>query len=434
MTAVCGGGTSEAKPGFNQTVIVTGAIVEGSLVISGLEAIAALISPFLAGTVYDLTTFCNVDPPADPGLTTQDLLDLTNWRDPSRSIPALGKLRTWFESWYWYDVCRCTSTPQPTAPTPSNPGNVVSTNPGLPVSSSPCWNVTRQFVTVASPNNTTTENADLSTLMLPNLAPSLPNGTFSPGTPLAVTLYTIPTGARDITFTISSVPDITNSSTFAEAFLYFFDSTGLLLHVANSQISETLLEPQLITGGTHPNTAHWPGSVPTNAVYWAVQFSSQNTVSTTITLTLQFSCAAGASLDTQPCCPPDPSIDTRLQQIYGLLQSIYQGLPTPVHSYADGTAHAGLSGNGTVTLVGAPLAIRVNITTDSPALGLGAGNPTYLFDRGFIVPVVNNAPIRGESRLVYNPQMFPLPALTEQIGYSLHPGIVATVTELVAGP
>ena len=121
-------------------------------------------------------------------------------------------------------------------------------------------------------------------------------------------------------------------------------------------------------------------------------------------------------------------------QIIGYLQSIFQSLPSPLSSYATGTVHAGLSGNGHIPLAGDALAALVNITTDPATLGADVGDPTFLFDRGYITPIINFGPVRGETRLVHNPQVYVLPALTEQIGYSLHPGVTISITELLRGP
>lgn len=209
----------------------------------------------------------------------------------------------------------------------------------------------------------------------------------------------------------------------SDAYLFFYTS-------AHAYISN----PHIANNSNHPFTANF--AVPSNAAFWAI-WTNDNVANSPAVLSgeLKFFCSSQpqGSLNTS-CCPPDPSLTALLQQLQSMVEAIYQAVGVPLHSYADGTAHTGLSGGGTVTLSEAAIAVRVNLTTDPASLGQAAGDPTFLYDRGFVVPIVNSAPIRNDVRLVYNPQMYLLPELTEQIGYYFHPGVVATVTELTAGP
>ena len=155
MTAICGGGASELKPGYGTATVVTMAAIEAALTFLS-EGTALILAPAIAGATWDLTQVCSTDPPADPGLTAQDALDILNFADPSVSLPAVAKARQWFLSWYWYIVCQCSTISTPAPPTPSNPGDVGSTNPGLP--SGPavaCWqaSVTVDHVLPTEPGN-----------------------------------------------------------------------------------------------------------------------------------------------------------------------------------------------------------------------------------------------------------------------------------------
>jgi hypothetical protein len=183
-------------------------------------------------------------------------------------------------------------------------------------------------------------------------------------------------------------------------------------------------------------------AIPANAVYWNAYtisgFGGPGVVQSgtwTIDYELKFYCTgASPSTPAAPCCPPDPILLAKLTQIANQLDLIYSGLSSSPNSYAESTVHAGLSGNGRVTLSQSCLAVKVAITTDIASGGVDIGDPNYLFDRGYIVPITAEAPIAGDSRLVYNPQLTPLPILTEQIGYSLHPGVVISITEIIRGP
>lgn len=63
MTVKCGGGTSAAKPGFDQVVVGAG------LITAGLGVIAPWLLPvgvLLDAFVYDVATECPTDPPPLP--------------------------------------------------------------------------------------------------------------------------------------------------------------------------------------------------------------------------------------------------------------------------------------------------------------------------------------------------------------------------------
>jgi hypothetical protein len=136
----------------------------------------------------------------------------------------------------------------------------------------------------------------------------------------------------------------------------------------------------------------------------------------------------------QPCCPPDPTQAAMLAQILQQLQLVYASLPSHPNSYAEASAHAGLTGDGSIVLVDDAIAIKVAITTDISWGGVAAGDPPFLFDRGYITPFNSEGPIYASNRLTFNPQVFLLPTLTDSIGYSLPPGEIITITELTAGP
>jgi hypothetical protein len=417
MTTLCGGGSSASKPGFNANVVLTGAAIEAALVLFGVPEVAAILGPIIGPTVFELTTFCATDPPPDPVLTGADILAATNFTDPGAAITAQNRIRQWFESRYWYQVCECTSTTTPTAPAPSNPGPI-STNPGIPTATTgaQCWNATQDWV-YSGPFLLKQDN-----VLLWNDGQSIHNNS----------------GARDLMvpppaqtrFTGTYNPSGASQSDNVFIQIDWFDSGGSVIRTDK-------------TGLTDSPPKHLSRSLtvtpPSGAV--RVQYGAGSTgfpgTSPTGSITLQVEVWCDGQSPTNPnapCCPPDPNVERQLDQIYGLLVAIFQSLPAPITSYADGTAHTGLTGNGTLTLVDSPLAIRINITTDNAHLGVDDGSPDFLFSRGYLVPIVNSAPIRGEARLVYNPQMMPLPALTEQVGYSLAPGVTVSVTELTAGP
>lgn len=122
------------------------------------------------------------------------------------------------------------------------------------------------------------------------------------------------------------------------------------------------------------------------------------------------------------------------QTLQYLLQLQSSQQPGQIHSLGEFTVHSALTGDGVILLDTRSIGVKVTITTDVPALGSSDGDPVYLFDRGFIVPFNSEGPVREFTRFVYNPQVYLLPLLTTQVGYHFASGLIATITELTAGP
>lgn len=417
MTALCGGGPSQAIPGFNQTVVTTAAAIEGALILFGFPEVAAILGPIIAPAVYDLTTFCTTDPPADPGLTNADLRASYNWTSPLDALAAQAKIRQWFLSRYWYQVCECSSVATPAPPALSNPGTI-STNPGLPTapSGAKCWDGT-QIWPYNPPFQVILDNVLL----------------WADGEPLhnnSGVRYMMKPLPTQVKWTATYNPSGATPADNVFIQVDWSDIAGHVIRTDKTGITDS--PPKLLTRSL---TMAPPAGTD------HVQFGAGTTGAAggsptgSITVRAEVWCdGQSPSTPASPCCPPDPIVEQKLSRLEALVTAIYQSLPAPLHSYSSGTAHVGLSGHGTITLSAAALGVRVDITSDPVTLGSELGSPMYLPGRGYIVPIVNAAPIRSEMHLVYNPQTFQLPTLTEQIGYSLHPGVVVTITELMRGP
>ena len=193
MTALCGGGASGPKPGYNDVVYVGGAAIEALLTGLGMPEAAIVLGPLLAGASFELSTFCATDPPSDPGLTAADITDALNFNDVALSVPAIAKIAQWFGSRYWYDLCTCSTTTTPSPPALSNPGPI-STNPGLPGATvGPC------FVTHAAPAwapsgaNVTT---DITASVLPATGTAISRSSAAGG--ISSTVLALPIPARHV--------------------------------------------------------------------------------------------------------------------------------------------------------------------------------------------------------------------------------------------
>lgn len=406
---VCSSG-SAPKPTF------TGATVAFSLgslaaLLNNITTIWAVpFAGYLGVLTYDATLLCGSDPPPMPVISASDVLALLTLDNVAAHLAAVTKFSDLVANVLWPQMCQCISG-SPSLPTfPAAPSPLPLVNPPAltpTVYTTPCI---EQQNTVSTP--------------LFGAYNILPNGG---------TFGSVDTGGHSIAV------DPTQSIGYKLTLFYdTTDPTGTPNGVA-VLTSETAAGGARHTEQTlvvhHGNTSTVAGTLQAGAVdvVLANDLTGGSGITTSWKADLELFCGSQAQPLT-PCCPPDPTLQAELDQVLQYVQLIYQSLPSAPSSYADATAHVGLTGNGTLTLADAPLAVRVNITTDASTLGVEAGSPEYLFDRGYIVPVVNSAPIRGETRLVYNPQLYLLPALTEQLGYSLASGLVVTITELVAGP
>jgi len=424
MTAACGGGTSQAKSWVPPVAWIGGeSLVATAATALGLSATWPALLAYAAGQTIQSTTFCASDPPAMQALTPDDVIGIITGAGPGQ-FTGPQKLNNIILNGIWSVFCECASQAVPSlpAPPPYPPGGAVINPPGLPQQTqSPCWNTTiaprYQFA------NTGCRLIDITQQLLPAAASS-PTSVVATGCP-APHGFVIPTGIHNITFSAKATDG--NGASFTQ--VGFWDAAG------TSTGGTNILLP---AGGGAGLPFNVP--VPPNSVGWSAWLSNDTNQPTqvgqfaTATIQLAFFCSgqsSGAPLT--PCCPPDPNLDAKLQIIIDLANEILQGLPTALSSLSDGTAHTGLTGNGTITLVGKALAIRVNVTSGTPPGGVAPGTPNYYFNMGFITPLIEGTPQRG-SRLVFLTQFYSLPQLTDQIGFTLGGGVTCTITELVRGP
>src|SRR5215471_583927 len=102
------------------------------------------------------------------------------------------------------------------------------------------------------------------------------------------------------------------------------------------------------------------------------------------TLQCNFSTTATTS-PTNPggACCVDPTTLNALNDIYSLLQFVYNGLPLSLNSFAESTVHSGVTGTGSFGISGGAVAIKVELTTIPSFIGQELGTPTFYFDCGF---------------------------------------------------
>jgi len=129
MTALCGGGTSSAAPGFGLSVSVGTSVIAGAL-----NNVPTPLAIALAGVLgvmnFELNTYCTTDPPAMPVFTAQDYVDALNTFDTVANIAAINKFRDALGNLFWPTFCKCDSVATPAPPSlPAPPSNLPVVNP-----------------------------------------------------------------------------------------------------------------------------------------------------------------------------------------------------------------------------------------------------------------------------------------------------------------
>jgi len=107
----------------------------------------------------------------------------------------------------------------------------------------------------------------------------------------------------------------------------------------------------------------------------------------------------------------------------------------PFPTTLGGTAFAGLTDTGSIALDPGTVGVRVDVTTLPPQLGVEFGSPDVVFDVGWLNWARADGVIHREWVQAASTLSFPTAAaLCDTVHFSLHPGVIATLTCLVANP
>lgn len=396
MTALCGGGTSGPKPGVAELILYDAGGIANLMLRTG-NFWLAIAAPLVGVLAYEALNFCGGDPPQLPVFTQAEAQALNQIIVGPDLTSALAKYKDTVLYNLWFDYCQCTSAPQPkiTQAMPQPAGLQIISQSNACKTDAP-WEPIGQ--------------------------PWASDGTLST---FAGFQGDIAPGATAIIWSGTSTPVAGGGWAPGPLNLQFTTAADQLVpgyEVGNAPIATLpVLGPFQIQLDV-PQTG--------TAAKFNVSYQPQAGPGAVNQIHAQLDSLCGAA--SGDCCPPDPMVAAQLQKILDQLQQLLAG-SAGQGTYKESNIHNGLSGSGRVSLGLGTVAVRVDITTDNPSLPVLPGNPPYLWDRGFIVPLAAEGPIRRQTRLTYNPQLYPLPPQAEQVGYQLGAGIVATVTELVIG-
>jgi hypothetical protein len=369
----------------------------------------------LAAITVDISQLCNTDPPADPGITSTDWLNMQNPADFINYIASAAKFYQLFKRYLWWQACECVTTPTPQSPTPpSAPANLPAINPwGGSIVGATCWDASA--TTHPKTDGTYTNFLD----WLPPITQSSDIGS---GNRQSGAL-----GWKRVVWTNKWNTDGTHWTTgYAQIAWYNAGGTIDRTDVANN-----------VAMGATSILDVIPPSTSTQALFFLggnfPRVGADSVVTASVTTHLQVACVGEVIGGVPaPCCPPDPILSGQLTQLMGMVTLIQRQLAP--FAYVPGAAHAGLSGSGHFAVQGL-LGAKVTFTTLPDALGQSGNLPVEIFDAGYLTW---NTPdgYPQSVRLDHNPYLS-LPArcsVFTDLAYDLHASIVATITELKREP
>lgn len=391
---ICPGGLTQAKSGVAAFVNLGSS---GASLLAAIPRLSLLAPIAYALTGVSLTTsvLCGSEPPGFPTFTQDEVNDLlnNNFFDLSYAS-AVGKLKDMLATIAWYQLCECQSGGAVTIPTPPvQPTPPLTVPTDIPNTSVVCVGPTTRTDTFAGfPSVKTSANF---------VAMPLPAS--------AVQVH--------IKVTTSNNGGGVTSSITGHVFKYTPTNAG-----------ETLLDTFTIPiPGVYE--AYYPVD-PTKPVFH-YDLNPANNPSPGDTFAVLGEAFCGGSVAPGPlsCCPPDPLLVAKLDNIQALVTLLQRQLAP--FAYVPGAVHTGLSGNGVLSVQGL-LGAKIHITTDPTTLGVEGTSPPILFDRGFIT--WGTADGYPQSERLERTSQLSLPARASaftDLAYDLHPGVIVTITELV---
>lgn len=412
LALACSGQPGQMRPGVAPVITVGGIALSGLLTAIGFPEAIPIIELAAGGLQWDVSLTCGSPDPGDPGLTTQDFLDLVDTSDILRSGAAGLKIHTWLQHMLWPTWCMCADG---TSPGPSTTGALPRSgvNTGLPQGPTgvTCWDSEGLFGIAVPALQTYFNSLGPRTSDIP--------GSYPPGQQAQHYPSPLPTLVR-ATVTARGLTGAQNWSFDVQS----LDSAGA------PTTGGSIFSPSINGDGTYTGSMTPVSATDIGYRFFAQQLATYSP-SVTFDAHLEFFCGTNTpSTPVVPCCPADPALDARLRRIEDLETVIIKLIGQGLRSHIDGTRHRNLTGAGSVVLVDSVDAIRVEITSDLTGHRVNPGVPSYFFSLGFITSIAAESPLKGW-RLVYASQTYPIVSYADSIGYTLTPGVSIDLIELL---
>jgi hypothetical protein len=423
LTAICGGATSSAKPGWDRVIYVTPFLL-GALLNNVPTRIALTLAGAVGSLSFDLNQFCPNDPPDMPTITVDDVAAILNPAVIDQFIPARQKFQDWLTHLLWIQACQCNAGPQPAAPSvPTAIANFdanPATGPAVGYGGH-CLDVQARGVDYSgvTPLHDATGHANYYALTQFLLAPNGPSLSVDNTGLRLIPTFRVPANVQSFTLQVHAYGPAPNDQSI---FVEFWNASGVRVANAGANIAA-------------PNTNYTitGNNLTSSALYCAVYIVQQDAEAaiciTDLELTFDGPCGSPA---TMPCCPPDESLNAQIAQILGYVQLIQrQNAP---FGYIRSTSHEALSGDGHIDVQGL-LGCIVQLDTIPSQVGSTDGDELAYHGVGWINWVSPDGALPREW-ISASPQIS-LPRAAGQyarISYSFSPGVVAHIVELVREP
>lgn len=404
MTAICGGGTSSARPGV-EDVVQVGAYAISALLSEVPIGWAARLAGYIGLVSIDVPSFCSTDPPTLPTITADDIgALLAPLANPAGFLTARQKMQDLVEIYIWNKLCKCDSGATPTIPSPpAEPTGSPQLNPPyLPTATAnPC-------LTVENTAHATASSGGTYVMFI---------GTGAQGSATGA----IPLPANATRLEVDwDVVGIAGQA-------YQIDYEG---YNAAGSFTDALTSTAW-TGSHSERKVH---TIPAGVTQFKFGWAATGTgVPADFHVRATFFC--GGATSTTPVgapCVVDPISQQLLETILRNVELLQRQLIP--FAFITGASHS-ISGSGEIALSHPIVGIDLQVTAIPSSYGQMDGDPITYFDLGFINIAAGDA--WSDQRVVGNDRVLWLPRAMSSattIGYSLAPGVTATLVELEREP
>jgi hypothetical protein len=408
---VCTGG-SQVKPNVPASMLVTWEFMASVLPpdLAVLRPFLPYLKPIVVPIVAD---FCAADPPGNPDLTTLVFAAVFAGGEVGAAFLVAAAMEQLLLNYLWYQACECSAMTTPAPPSAPALPALPTLNPPVvvqPPAVAPCATYGPGSAHLPANGN--------SCMLIPQTAVgTLGSATYAQG------VVGIPVGALTATHTWGTGASMGANHTASFLTAYY--------NSANTFISSTQFTAKQ-SGNTATSTASVPAGATQMQVFVINDSGATAPAAIDVSYTLQFNCTASPNQPQIPCCPPDPILEGVLSQILKMV-TLIQRQSAPF-GYVYGANHAALSGHGSFA-VSDLIGVSVDVTTIPSWGGRIDGSPVEYFDLGFVT--LGTADGYEISRRIDHDGSLVLPAAAgvfTAVGYTLEPGVVVSIRELVREP
>lgn len=406
MTALCPGGVSSSAKVGQAEIVMYGAGSIASILNNRGAFWAAVVAPLMGVLTLDLNAMCTTDPPAIPSFTAADVTEMLAFGGTLASPATRTKFSDLVTNFLWWQLCECNGAATPAPPAAPAPPAGLPDSTGL-------YNGTGIGLACISRFNNAGNSQNLGTYLMLDNPDQNGNNTAIP----------LPPTGRNVRIGASLTLDGAVHGTNWRLDVGWVRATGLVDNQAGA------LHP--VDGIVYVEDFVAPADT---YIFLRVRIVSGTVATVTDNAFVRADVFCGGAPGSQqvPCCPADQFQTAAIQQILEYVQLLQRQLAPFAH--IGGAVHSGLTNQGTLAVNGL-LGVKVDLTTIPSSYGLAVGSPDFHFDLGWVSVLTPDGLIDERRLSAQLVNWFPrLMSDATVIGYSLSPGVVATITEILREP